>query len=190
MTKSYFKFIIYFLGEVKRHICKSYATFKLKQRYLRLFLEEDVQIKKPEKLILGENITIQKGTILHCGGMKWSNFKGHIKIGDDSIISPNCIFYGAGGIEIGKRFDCGPSVMIFSSRTDYSTKHRGKDIQHSFGKVVIGDDVTLFANVILNMDIKIGNGSVIGGSSVVLCDIPSNEFWAGIPAKFIKKVRR
>jgi acetyltransferase-like isoleucine patch superfamily enzyme len=71
--------------------------------------------------------------------VEWSNFKGYIKIGDESVISPNCIFYGAGGIEIGKRFDCGPGVMVFSSRTDYSTKHKGKGVKHYFRKVFIGD---------------------------------------------------
>lgn len=50
-------------------------------------------------------------------------------------------------------------------------------------------DVTLFANVIINLGVKIGNGAVIGASSVVLCDVPPNEFWAGIPAVFIKKVK-
>jgi acetyltransferase-like isoleucine patch superfamily enzyme len=36
--------------------------------------------------------------------------------------------------------------------------------------------------------ITIGKNSVIGCGSVVMCDVPANEVWAGNPAKFIKKL--
>lgn len=183
------EFLFYYIQRIKQHIFEEYFLFKLKKKYPSFHFEHGVQIKSPERLTLGNNILIQKNTIIHCGGMKWSNYKGYVEIGDDSCISPNCIFYGAGGIKIGKNFDCGPGVMIFSSRTNYSAERRGKDIQHCFEEVLIGDDVTLFANVVVDIGVKIGDGAVIGATSLVLSDIPPNELWAGIPAKFIKKIR-
>jgi len=183
---NFIKFTPFLIHQLKQSLHEKYALFKLKEKYPTFCFEKGVQIKSPERSILGKNVTIQKNTILHCGGMEWSNYKGYIEIGDESCISPNCVFYGAGGIKIGKRFDCGPGVMIFSSRTDYFTEHRGKDVKHLLKEVIIGDDVTVFANVIINIGVRIGNGAVIGAGSVVLSDIPPKELWAGIPAKLIK----
>lgn len=188
MSKNYFKFAEYLLKDLKKQIHKEHTLFDLRRKFPTLTIEEDVQIKNADRLKVGRNVIIQKGSILHCGGMEWSNYKGYIEIGDDSTISPNCVFYGAGGIKIGKRFDCGPGVMVFSSRTDYSTERRGKDVKHLLKKVIIGNDVTLFANVIINIGVRIGNGAVIGAGSVVLSDIPPKEMWAGAPAKMIKKI--
>lgn len=171
-----------------RRIKYKCAIIKFRKKYPNVFIERSVQVKNIRDLTIGKNVVIQKGSILHCGGMKWSDFKGYIRIGDDSVISPYCIFYGAGGIEIGKRFDCAPGVMIFSSCTDYNCGINGqKNEKRLFKKVIIGDDVILFAGVIVNLGVKINSGAVIGAGSVVLSDIPSNEVWAGVPAKFIKK---
>jgi acetyltransferase-like isoleucine patch superfamily enzyme len=144
-------------------------------------------VKNPHLLELGENVVIQKGTILHCGGMPWSYGKGKIKIGANSVISPYCVLYGAGEIEIGERFDCGPGCMIFSSQSNYSASRVGMPgITHRFGKVTIGDDVILFAGCIIGPGVTIGSGAVIGAGSVVLDDVPSMAIYAGVPAKKIK----
>jgi len=182
-----FKFWRYFFNKFSSYVRNNYKTFKFLTENTTLKIEEDVQIKSLERLYIGKNIILQKGTILHCGGMNWSDYKGKIIIGDDSVISPNCIFYGAGEIEIGKRFDCGPNVMIFSSRTDYNFDICNKNTKHLFKKVKIGNDVIIFANVVINIGVKIGDRAVIGASSLVLNDIPEDEIWAGVPAKFIKR---
>ena len=115
--------------------------------------------------------------------MAWCNFTGSITIGDDSVISPNCIIYGCGigGVEIGKRFDCGPNVSIFASRTDYLKNLN----DHVFESVRIGDDVTVFANVVISPGVVIESGVVIAANSVVTEDIPKNTFAGGIPASVI-----
>lgn len=154
-------------------------------------IEKNVIIKGNLKnLWIGAHVIIQSGTVLHLGGMNWCQNKGWLEIGDDSVISPNCVIYGTGpgGVRIGKRFDCGPGVMIFSSRTDYSSGVIGrKNERKIFKKVSIGNDVVLFAGVIINCGVTIGDGAVVGAGSVVLSDIPANEVWAGSPARFIKK---
>ena len=53
--------------------------------------------------------------------------------------------------------------------------------------VTIGKDCWLGSGVKVTKGVTIGDGAVIGTSSVVTCDIPSYEVWAGIPARFIKK---
>ena len=43
-------------------------------------------------------------------------------------------------------------------------------------------------NTIIVKAVTIGDNAVIGAGSIITCDIPSGEIWAGNPAKFIKKV--
>lgn len=53
---------------------------------------------------------------------------------------------------------------------------------------IIGDNVSLGANVNIIGDIKIGNNVVIGSGSVVVKDIPDNCVVAGNPARIIKHI--
>ena len=41
------------------------------------------------------------------------------------------------------------------------------------------------ANSVITRGVHIGNGAVIGASSVVTHDVPAYEIWAGVPAKKI-----
>jgi UDP-2-acetamido-3-amino-2,3-dideoxy-glucuronate N-acetyltransferase len=46
----------------------------------------------------------------------------------------------------------------------------------------IGSGATLLCGI------TVGQGALVGAGSVVTADIPSNEIWAGNPARFIRKV--
>lgn len=56
------------------------------------------------------------------------------------------------------------------------------------GNVTVGENSFIGANSTIKQGLKIGANSTIGAGSVVLKDIPSNEIWAGVPAKKIKDV--
>lgn len=51
---------------------------------------------------------------------------------------------------------------------------------------VIGNNVTLGANVVIIGNVKIGDNVIIGAGSVVVKDIPDNSVVAGNPARVIK----
>lgn len=51
---------------------------------------------------------------------------------------------------------------------------------------IIGDDVTVGANVVIIGNISIGDNVVIGAGAVVVKNVPSNCIIAGNPAKIIK----
>lgn len=53
---------------------------------------------------------------------------------------------------------------------------------------VIGDNVTLGANVTIIGDVHIGNNVIIGAGSVVVKNVPDNCVVAGNPAKVIRKM--
>ena len=50
---------------------------------------------------------------------------------------------------------------------------------------VIGDNVTVGANVVIIGNVTIGNNVVIGAGSVVVKDVPSNVVVAGNPVRVI-----
>lgn len=53
---------------------------------------------------------------------------------------------------------------------------------------IIGDNVTLGANVVIIGDVKIGDNVIIGGGSVVVKDIPSNTIVVGNPARVLRSI--
>ena len=58
---------------------------------------------------------------------------------------------------------------------------------YSRGKVLIKKNAYIGANTVICKPVTIGEGAIIGASSVVTKDIPSFEIWAGNPARFIRK---
>jgi virginiamycin A acetyltransferase len=52
--------------------------------------------------------------------------------------------------------------------------------------VIIGNDVTLGANVIVLPGVKIGDGAIVGAGTVVTSDIPPFAVAAGVPAKVLR----
>jgi acetyltransferase-like isoleucine patch superfamily enzyme len=58
------------------------------------------------------------------------------------------------------------------------------------GEIEIGENVYVGTNVLIVKPVSIGDGAVIGAGSVVTKNIPANEVWAGVPAKFIKKRKK
>lgn len=87
-----------------------------------------------------------------------------ITIGDNTTISMRCI--------------------ILSHYVHQKEKHR----EWSFGKVNIGQNCFIGANVIICQPVTIGDSSAIAAGAVVTKDIPSGEIWGGVPARFLKKV--
>lgn len=72
----------------------------------------------------------------------------------------------------------GGGVKIYSVNTINGTR----------GRVVIKRNAKIGANSVILPNVEIGENSLIGALSLVNRDIPPNEVWAGVPAKFIKAI--
>jgi maltose O-acetyltransferase len=173
-----------------RRFRRMYATAKAMARLMRRFptatIDPSVTVVSPERLKLGDRVVLQHGAHLHCGGRSWSKGAGSIHIGSYGVISPYCVLYGAGGIEIGDHFDCGPGTMIFSSRSSYEPELSAKGQEHELAEVKIGNGVIVYAGCIVGPGVTIGHGAVVGAGSVVLTDVPPRTLYAGTPARLIR----
>ena len=107
-----------------------------------------------------------------------------LKSGDDVYVMGEC-FFDLGYpwlIEIGNRVTFAPRVCVLAH--DASTKNK---LGYSrVGKVKIGNDVFIGANVTILPGVTVGNNVIIGAGSVVSHSVPDNSVVAGNPARKIK----
>ena len=121
-------------------------------------------------------IVIKSGAELHINnGARISNstfyVSKRINIGENAYIGANCQIY-----------DTDFHSIILENRI----KIPDPDVKSS--EVIISDGAFIGAHAIVLKGVTIGENSVIGAGSIVTKDIPSDEVWAGNPAKFVKKL--
>jgi acetyltransferase-like isoleucine patch superfamily enzyme len=102
-------------------------------------------------------------------------------------------------IEDGVTFGLGAVIDIFypelitirkNTIIGYNTTiicHEFLQNEYRTGKVEIGENCMIGANCLILPGIKIGKNAKIGAFSLVNKDVPDGEFWAGVPAKKVKK---
>ena len=101
------------------------------------------------------------------------------------------MFYNGGGIYAAHPFSTilnAKSIgnnFSFRNNTTVGNKKDGE----GFSGPIIGDNVTLGANVCVIGNIVIGDNVIVGAGSVVVKDVPSNVIVAGNPARIIKETQ-
>lgn len=114
-----------------------------------------------------------------------TDFGSNIKIGKEVFINKDCMFVDLGGIEIEDKVLIGPQVKILSVNHPLDPKNRRGVI---LKPVKIKRNAWLGAGATVCPGVTIGENSVVGAGSVVTKDIEDNSVYAGVPAKFIKKI--
>lgn len=84
------------------------------------------------------------------------------------------------GVEIGNDVQIGSHCSVYSHST----------IDDKKGKVTIKQGARIGSHSIIMPSVTIGKNSVVGAFSLIKCDIPPDEMWAGVPAKFMKFIKR
>ena len=82
------------------------------------------------------------------------------------------------GVEIGNNVQIGSHCSIYSHST----------IDNKHGPIVLKNNCKIGTHSTIMPNITIGKNSIVAAYSFVNKDIPDNEIWAGIPAKFKKKI--
>lgn len=92
-------------------------------------------------------------------------------------------------INIGENVMIPRDVTILTHGYDWSViKGKYGDILGSSGKVTIGNNVFIGMKTTILKGVNIGDNVIIGANSLVNKDIPANEVWAGVPAKYIMSI--
>ena len=60
--------------------------------------------------------------------------------------------------------------------------------RYPVGNVLIKKNAYIGMNALIIKPVTIGENAIVGAGSVVTCDVPDNEVWAGNPAKCIRKL--
>ena len=115
-------------------------------------------------LIIGNNVGMSSTAIV-C--------HKRIEIGDNVKIGGNVVIYDTDFHSLN------PNSRLDPAMDRLNTKKVGVKIENS---AFIGAHSTILKGV------NIGENSIIGAGSVVTKSIPSNQIWAGNPAKFVKEI--
>ena len=129
---------------------------------LEVYIWDNVHIDKPSLLKIKNNVSINRGSVIHAGG--------GVSIGDDVLI--------------------GPGVIIYSQNHEFETGGLVRDQGYSLKPVFIDSNVWIAANAIILPGVSIGSGSVVAAGSVVTKDVESNTLVAGNPARFIRHIKQ
>ena len=68
-------------------------------------------------------------------------------------------------------------------------KNRELDLtERKCAPVVLEDNCFIGAGTTILKGVRVGENAVVGACSLVTRDIPANEIWAGVPAKFVRRI--
>ena len=149
------------------------------------------------KIKIGNNFKLNNGL--------WANTIGfatpcvlfandaNLIIGENVGISQTTLFAYGADITIGNNVLMGGGVKIYSTdfhSLDYMNRRNVETDgpNRKSAPVFIGNDVFIGAGAIILKGVSIGDRSIIGAGSVVTKNVPSDEIWAGNPAKFVKYI--
>lgn len=158
---------------------------KLSAKGLRC--ERFVKVKTPSRLKLGRNVVLQRGALLHCGGRVWSDYAGGIELGNNVVVGPKCILYGANMIRVGDYTHFGPGSMVMTQagNADSTTRHSVTP-GHLVNPVTIGSGVWIGAGAVILGGTVLGDDCIVGPNSVVSGEYGPGTSLIGNPARVVR----
>ena len=102
----------------------------------------------------------------------------NLKVGRDFDIGAFSYINCKKGVEIQDKVQIGSHCSIYSNST----------IDNKSGKVVLKKNCKIGTHSTIMPNIIIGENSIIAAYSFVTSNIPANQLWIGVPAKFKKNL--
>ena len=110
----------------------------------------------------------------------------NIHLGKGVFINAGCKFQDQGGIYIGDDVLIGHNVVMATLNHEENPNNRANLIAFPIN---IGNKVWIGSNATILPGVTIGDGAIIAAGAVVTKDVEENSIVAGVPAKFIRKVK-
>lgn len=149
---------------------------------------------------LGKDVRLSKFINLYgCAIGDNTKIGAFVEVQKNAEIGENCKIsshsFICEGVTIGDNCFIGHGVMFINDNYPKATNSSGAledkdDWLSRFAKTDIKNNVSIGTNATILGNITIGEGSVIGAGSVVTKNVPSNQIWAGNPAKFLRSLDR
>lgn len=103
----------------------------------------------------------------------------NFKLGKNTQIASGVIIGCEHGVEIQDNVKIGYHAVIMS--------HSSIDDQQ--GKIILKKNCKIGAHSVIAGGVTIGENSILGACSYAKINVPNNEVWGGVPAKFIKNIK-
>lgn len=204
--------IIYMPGILGKKLRYWYYKKKFKRCGKNVIIDEGVLIQGAEWISVGDNVWIDRYSILMAGkpNLEGSivkinenkNFKGEMGelfIGSGIHIGSFNILQAHGGLYIGNNITTSAGVKIYSlSNYPYDEENlqnitfanymvkESERVSYIVSPIVIEDGVWIALDCLI-LGGTIGNNSFISSQSIVYKDIPENSYASGRPAEKIKE---
>lgn len=155
-----------------------------------------IMVARNGKMIIGENIFINNGLDKNPIGYSqrctfFVDSGAEIVIGANVGISQSALISTC-SIKIGNDVKIGGGCHFFTTDFHSLNAHfrKGNDDKgnRANAPIIIDDNVFIGAGTTVLKGVTIGANSIIGAASVVTKDIPTNQIWAGNPARFIRNI--
>ena len=126
----------------------------------------------------GDNVNVYPYNYFSGGGPN-----GFIEVGHTTHFAPGCKLYGGGGLSVGN--DCAIAAGCLFSGVQHTITDPSRPMVRQPGRarrIILEDDVYLGANVVINGDVTVRQGCVIGAGAVVTKSTEPYGFYTGVPA--------
>ena len=153
-----------------------------------------IKIGPKAKIKIGDNFVCRSGSEYGVG-VRQSKIQvadgATLTIGDNTGIS-NTNIACMKSISIGNNVNIGFETTIIDS--DFHSISIADRLNHTdtanakHRDVIIHDNVFIGARCLILKGVEIGENAVVAAGSVVATDIPANELWGGVLAKYIKSL--
>jgi len=124
----------------------------------------------------------KKPEIIHGIMTKYNyivQYPENLKLGKNFDIGSFTYINSQFGVEIENNVQIGSHCSLYSNST----------IDEKSGSIVLKQNCKIGSHSTLMPNVTIGENSIIGAHSFVNTNIPSNEIWVGVPAKFKSKLK-
>ena len=167
------------------------------------FIEKGVRWQVPCRVFLGQRGMVGQGCFVDANSISsrielkddvWLSLGCHLIAGGGAeiVVEPRayighrCLFYGHGGIHLGRDVLLANDVQLICGNHTFARRDIPIRAQPTEERpIVIEDDVWLGASVIVLGGVTVGQGSVVAAGAVVTRSLPPYSIARGVPAQIV-----
>ncbi len=111
----------------------------------------------------------------------------NIQLGENFYANYNCTILDGARVSIGDNVMFGPNVNLYTAGHPIHFEPRNEGWEYAL-PIIIGANVWVGGNTVINPGITIGENTVIGSGSVITKDIPANVIAVGNPCRVLRAI--